>query len=152
MSRIRSMSGCSNALPDYLQAFFVVAYHVGDRRGELLKLRRYMVDLPAGLIRVEARNAKAKRPRTLPVYGEMAAYIEMAIAAGDPACPWLFQREGKRLKEFRAAWARATKEAVCRACWCTTCDGRQFATSSARECQNHCNRAKPSKRRGTVSP
>lgn len=100
-----------NALPDYLQGFFVLAYHVGGRRGELLKLRRDMVDLPAGLIRIEAKNAKTKRPRTLPIYGEMAAYIEMAIAAGDPACPWLFQREGKRLGEFRSAWARATKEA-----------------------------------------
>lgn len=100
-----------NALPDYLQAFFVVAYHVGGRRGELLKLRRDMVDLASGLIRIEAKNAKTKRPRTLPVYGEMAAYLEMAIAAGDPACPWLFQRDGKRLNEFRAAWARATKEA-----------------------------------------
>jgi integrase len=98
-------------LPSHLQALFVVAYHVGGRRGELLKLRRDMVDLDAGVIRIEAKNAKTKKPRTLPIYGDMRAYLEMAIAAGDGGCPWLWQIEGRRVKEFRAAWKAAIEAA-----------------------------------------
>jgi integrase len=59
------------AMPDHLKALLVVAYHCGTRLGELRKLRWSQVDLDAAVIRIEKRQAKGKKPRTIPIWGDM---------------------------------------------------------------------------------
>jgi len=47
----------------------------------------------------------------LPIYGDMAAELEMAIAQGSPKCPYLVQDEGKSVFDFKKAWKAACKAA-----------------------------------------
>ena len=58
------------------------------------------IDLPG-------RTTKGKKPRFLPIYGDMEAEIEMAITGGSKACPFLIQRDGKPVYDWEKAWATA---------------------------------------------
>jgi len=100
-----------DALPSYARIALVIGYHTGARKGEIMKILREKVDLKAGRIEIPRRAAKNKRPRYLPIYGQMAAEIDMVIAAGNPKCPYLIQREGKRVYDFEKAWATACEAA-----------------------------------------
>jgi integrase len=101
-----------DALPGYLRLAFVIAYHCGCRKGELLAIQRERVDLATARIYLEAATTKNRTPRFLPIYGEMQAFLEMHLAETEkeyPDCPWLIHREGHRIDGFRKAWATATK-------------------------------------------
>jgi integrase len=103
-----------DALPDYVRLPFVIAYHCGCRKGELLAIPRERVDLAAGKIYLEAMTTKNKTPRFLPIYGEMRAYLEMQLAELDanyPGCRWLMHRQGDRLYDFEKSWRAATRVA-----------------------------------------
>ena len=62
-------------IPDHLKVVLVVGYHCGNRLGELRKLQWPQVDLEALEIRIEAHQAKGKKPRTLPIYGDMVEWL-----------------------------------------------------------------------------
>jgi integrase len=64
------------ALPDHLKCLLVVGYHCGNRLGELRKLRWSQVDIEAGEIRIQKAQAKGKKPRTLPIYGDMIEWLK----------------------------------------------------------------------------
>jgi integrase len=66
-----------DALHEGVQLLFVVAYHVGCRRGELLKVKWSQVDLVAKRIRLEPGTTKNKEARTLPIYGEMTERLKI---------------------------------------------------------------------------
>jgi integrase len=98
------------ALPSYLVPLFVVGYHVGSRLGELLKLRWNQVDFPASQIWLERGQTKGKVARVLPIYGDMReTLLESFRLRNDkhPECKWVFNREGKKIVDFRKAWAKA---------------------------------------------
>lgn len=99
-----------SVLPPFLAPLFVTGYHVGCRLGELLKLRWEQVDFSASQIWLEKRQTKAKVARVLPVYGDMRTILLSALAERDskfPDCKLIFHREGKRIVDFRKAWAKA---------------------------------------------
>ena len=102
-------------LPAYLKVLYVVGYHTGVRSGELKKIRIAQVDTIGKEIQISGRTTKAKEAHTLPIYGEMGPWIEMAIAERDarfPQCPWLFfNEEGNQIGSFRKAWTAACKRA-----------------------------------------
>lgn len=77
-------------LPARLKALYVCAYHVGTRKGELRKVRIDQVDFDARLIRIERGQAKAKKPRTLPIYGEMERWLRHQIESAPAGCQWVF--------------------------------------------------------------
>jgi integrase len=90
----------------------VIGYHLGIRKGELLKLQWSMVDFAAGEIRVPAKNAKNKRHRVLPIYGEMREFMLIAKAdrdANHPKCKWVVSDHGEQIRDFRGEWAAATQ-------------------------------------------
>jgi site-specific recombinase XerC len=60
-----------NALPAHLKCLQVVGYHVSNRVVELRKLEWPQVDLRGREIRLQKRQVKGKRQRTLPIYDEM---------------------------------------------------------------------------------
>jgi site-specific recombinase XerC len=60
-----------NALPAHLKCLQVVGYHVSNRVVELRKLEWPQVDLRGREIRLQKRQVKRKRQRTLPIYDEM---------------------------------------------------------------------------------
>jgi integrase len=97
-------------LPPYIVPLFVTGYHVGCRLGELLKLRWEQVDFNASQIWLDKKQTKGKVARVLPIYGDMVAVLEMAKNDQDakwPECKYLFHREGKKIVDFRKAWAKA---------------------------------------------
>ncbi len=94
-------------LPSYARLALVISYHTGSRRGELLAIKTAGVDFKAGRILLGRKTTKSNRDRFLPIYGDMAAEIQRAIAANDPRCPFLVQRDGHAVVDFRKSWATA---------------------------------------------
>jgi integrase len=98
-------------LPWYAKSLFVVAYHVGGRRGELTSIHWSQVDLEAKQIRLHGNQTKNKKPRTLPIYGDMKEWLVESKRIRDerlPGCPWVFYTgEGERLYWFYDAWDAA---------------------------------------------
>jgi hypothetical protein len=47
----------------------------------------------------------------LPIYGDMAAELELAISSGYGKCPLLIQREGKPVFDFEKSWKTACEAA-----------------------------------------
>jgi len=103
------------ALPDPLKPVFVLGYHLGMRKGELLKLHRDWVDLPEGVIHVKGRTTKNKRPKTVPIYGDMKAWLEMQLAQCAAVAPkekrLFVWEDGSPVKDFRGSWEVACKAA-----------------------------------------
>ena len=100
-----------DSLPSYARVALVIAYHTGARKGELCQVRRDRIDRKGKRIELAGRTTKNKRPRFLPIYGDMEAELDMAISIGNESCPFLIQRDGKRVKDFEKAWATACKAA-----------------------------------------
>jgi integrase len=100
-----------NSLPAYARLSFVIAYHTGARKGEIRKIRREMIDWTTSRIELRKRTTKNKNARYLPIYGDMGPEIEMAVAAADPACPFLIQHEGQPVFDFEKSWKTACKAA-----------------------------------------
>ena len=66
-------------LPPYARIALVIGYFTGTRRGEILQIRIDRIDLKAGRIEIPGDTAKNKEARFLPIYGDMAAELSMAI-------------------------------------------------------------------------
>src|SRR5207245_1869961 len=65
-------------------------------------------------ILITPHTSKNKRPRVLPVYGEMCEWLPMQRDIRDakfPECPFVFHRDGQPIVDFRKAWASACKRA-----------------------------------------
>ncbi len=96
-----------DSLPSYARVAHVIGYHTGARKGEIRQIRKERIDFKAKRIELTGRTTKNKEPRYLPIYGDMAAEIEMALAAGSLECPWLLQYQGRPVYDFEKAWHTA---------------------------------------------
>ena len=56
------------------------AYHVGTRKNELRRIKWEQVDFEAGVIRLPGGQTKNKKPRTLPIYGDMEGWLRSQLA------------------------------------------------------------------------
>jgi hypothetical protein len=58
-------------------------------------------------------TTKSGKPRDLPIFGDMAAEIGMAIAKGSKGCPFLIQRDGRQVSKsgWKKSWAIACQAA-----------------------------------------
>jgi integrase len=101
-------------LPSYLIPITTVSFNTGIRMGELLKVQWAQVDFEAQLIRLYRGETKGKRPRMVPMLGNMRRMLVAAKAERDeywPECDFVFHRLGQRLNDFRGAWASACERA-----------------------------------------
>jgi integrase len=105
-------------LPDYLQDFARFAYITGWRRGAVISL--VWTDVADGVIYLRAKNSKTRKPETVPLEGDLSEIIDrrraaMIIESGTPDvvsfAQHVFHRDGRRIGDFRKAWATACKEA-----------------------------------------
>lgn len=98
-----------DALPDYLKLLFVLGYHTGARLGELRAIKWPQVEQTR--IVLYPGTTKNGDGRALPIYGELAGWIEMAKDSRKefPMCPYLCHREGQPLGDscVRKAWKTA---------------------------------------------
>ncbi len=103
-----------DALPDYLLPVFVMAYHTGMRKEEILSLRWVRVDLLGHRVRLEASDTKTGEGRIIPLTDELYETLilqHQRRATECPDCPYVFFRKGRRIGDFRCAWHRACREA-----------------------------------------
>ncbi|MEK7750439.1 MAG: site-specific integrase [Acidobacteriota bacterium] len=102
-----------DALPDHLKPLFVVGYHTGIRLGELRAIEWSQVDLLAGEIRLAGSQTKNSQPRTVPIYGEMRPFLELALQQRNrhPACPFVFNFHGRRIGGHVKGWTAGCKQA-----------------------------------------
>jgi hypothetical protein len=69
-----------------------------SRKGEISKILLNKIDLKAKRIELPGRTTKGKKPRFLPIYGDMAAELSMAISLAHPNCPFLVQEKAGALR------------------------------------------------------
>ena len=66
------------ALPEELRLLFVVAYHVGLRKGALLRIKWSQVDVQASCVWMEGKKVNRKpEPVAVPIYGDMAKFLAL---------------------------------------------------------------------------
>jgi|GEM_PF-3918405 len=86
-------------------------HHTGARKGEIKKICLDRIDSKAGRIELVRKTTKNKNPRYLPIYGDMGAELSMTISLADPDCPFLIQKKGKRVADFKKSWHSACAKA-----------------------------------------
>ena len=94
-----------NELPDYLKDPVSFLYLSGWRSGEMKSLE--WRDVGADAIRLRAENSKNKKPRVLPLRGELAEIVRRAKDTRKPECPFVFHDNGQPIGDFRKAWHNA---------------------------------------------
>ena len=104
-------------LPPWLAPVARFWYVTGWRRNEALGLTWADVDRRARVVRIE--RTKTDEPRTLP-YGPLSELVDVVegqwrhheeLQARGLICPWVFNREGRRIRNFAEAWAGACRAA-----------------------------------------
>lgn len=99
------------ALPEPLQPVLVFGYRVGWRKEEILNLTWDQVDLVEGTVRIEAGDTKNEEARTIYLDDELKALFREQLAKRKVDCPYVFHREGEKIKYFRKSWKSACAKA-----------------------------------------
>jgi integrase len=100
-------------LPEWVQPVADFAYVTGWRKSEILGLQWRQVDFEAGYVRLEAGTTKNREARQFPFTSELRTILEAqkakadALAKAGKICPWVFNRGGKPLGEFKHSWKSA---------------------------------------------
>lgn len=97
-------------LPDDLKALFVLGYHFGCRRSELLAMRWSQVDFSAGVIILWVGETKNDEGRVLPMFGDVKSTL-LKQRALDQETDLVFHRHGASISDFRGSWEAACKRA-----------------------------------------
>lgn len=112
-------------LPPYARGVVLTLYVTGWRVSEVLSRKKQHVDLTVtktspGWLRLEKGETKNGKGRQFPLNDlglrtvlteQLAATRALELETGS-IIPWLFHRNGKPLRGFRKAWARAVSEAL----------------------------------------
>jgi integrase len=116
------------ALPAYLKPVALFAYTFGWRiKSELLGLTWERVDLAAGTVRLDPGTTKNREGRVVVLTPDLKRVLvgqwqaaRAIVLKRNPeatgrdiakAVPWVFHRNGERIKSFRQAWLTACKKA-----------------------------------------
>jgi integrase len=103
-----------DALPQELKALFVTAYLTGIRKGELLAINWNQVDFELRAITLEKGETKNDKPRSVPIVKGNMLDLTSAKNERDEKwrnSPWVFNRAGEPIKDFRWAWNKACEAA-----------------------------------------
>jgi integrase len=66
--------------------------------------------IDGNMIRVPKEIAKNKKDRSFPIVGTLMDVIERRLKLRRLDCPYVFHRNGKRIRSFRKAFKAAAKE------------------------------------------
>jgi integrase len=104
-----------DALLPELKLLFVCGYITGIRKGELVDIRWPQVDFESDIVALEPDDTKNREGRSVPILrGDMKDFLLAAKKERDenwPDSPWIFNRGGKKIIDFRASWENACKPA-----------------------------------------
>jgi len=106
-------------LPEALQPVVTFLYITGWRvDSEVLPLTWRQVDLEAGTVRLDPGTTKNDEGRVFPMIPELRSVLDQQRIYTDAVqrersiiCPYVFHRDGKRIRDFRGAWKSACKAA-----------------------------------------
>ena len=98
-------------LSEPVNAFVEFEYLAGWRKGAVHKLEWRDIDRTAKIAHLRIENSKNKQPWILPLTGRLWEIIEQRMKDRRLDCPYVFHRNGKQIRDFRDAWARACKNA-----------------------------------------
>ena len=122
-------------LPLSLKCMFVVAYHIGNRKGALLDLKWQQVDFKNGVIRFIRMQNRKPVPLAAPIYGDMEEWLRRQKdyrSENFPECEFVFFwypidceidptfksghggrriEPGSSIKSFYESWGTAVKDA-----------------------------------------
>ena len=98
-------------LPEYLQDPIAFLYLSGWRLGEMKALEWRDIDLAGKVVHLRPEISKNKDGRLLPLSGELLEIVARAHAKRRLDCPFVFQRDGEPIGDFRKAWSNARKAA-----------------------------------------
>jgi len=101
-----------------LQPVARFAYITGWRiASEILPLEWRQVDFRAGTVRLFPGMTKNRKGRVFPFTRDLRAVLEgqwieaVRLKAKGMTCPYVFNRKGKVIRDFRAAWRKACEKA-----------------------------------------
>jgi len=94
-------------LPDYLKPVLAFGYFSGWRISEILNLKWPQVDLEQGKAWIPPGETKNKEGREIYLGPELQDRLRVLKAKRNPPCPYVFQREGQKIKRFSKAWKTA---------------------------------------------
>jgi integrase len=102
-------------LPADLRPFVTFAYLTGWRwRSEIASITWSQVDLEEGTVRLEPGTTKNREGRLifLPEAARVLVEEQWRVRqASSSTCPYVFNRNGARIRDFRGAWDKACAEA-----------------------------------------
>jgi integrase len=108
------------ALPEHVRPVVKFAYATGWRtRSEILPLEWRNVDWAGRSVRLDPGTTKNGEGRTFPMMADIETILTGQLAKHEAlkktgkVVPFVFHREGERIKEFRTAWKNACKAAGC---------------------------------------
>jgi hypothetical protein len=111
--------GVLRHLPEDLQPLAETAFITGWRaHSELLTRQKHHVDLNSGWLRLEPGETKNRDGRMFPLTAALRAVLVKQLdrtkaleRSSGRIIPWLFHRNGRRIKDFRASWSTACVDA-----------------------------------------
>lgn len=99
-----------DALPACLKPVLMFGYKTGWRKNEILKLTWDRVNLREGTVRLEPGMTKNNQARTIAVDEELKGFLRAQRNSKSMGCPYVFHRDGNRIKDFRGTWKSACEE------------------------------------------
>jgi integrase len=98
-------------LPDYLKPILVFAYQTGWRKEEILGLTWNRINRKQGTIELERKETKSGEPRKIYMDEIVRSVVKNQFSHQVVGCPFVFNHNGRRIKDLRGAWNKACREA-----------------------------------------
>ena len=97
-------------LPEPVRDLVEFEYLSGWRQGSVKKLQWADVDMATHTARLRSDNSKNKTSWILPLTGKLLEVVQRRVKERRLDCPYVFHRDGRQIKDYRAAWSTACKD------------------------------------------